>query len=59
MKDWIVKAELFWSADHIEPIHVRANTERKAEALAIKKIKQLFPNIGDMIQIVEVKEIDE
>ena len=59
MKHWRVKVECFWSADHIEPIHVRANTERKAEALAIKKIKQLFPNIGDMIQIVEVKEIDE
>lgn len=57
MKNWLVKVECFWSADHIEPIHVRANTERKAEALAIKKIKRTFPNIRNMIQIVEVKQI--
>lgn len=56
MKNWLVKVACFWSADHIEPIHIRANTERKAETLAIK---QLFPNIGDMIQIVEVKEIED
>lgn len=57
MKNWLVKVECFWSADHIELIHVRANTERKAEVLAIKKIKQTFPNIRNMIQIVEAKQI--
>lgn len=57
MKNWLVKVECFWSADHIEHIYVQANTEHKAEALAIKKIKQTFSNIGNMIQIVEVKQI--
>lgn len=58
MKDWLVRMECYWSADHIESIYVRANTKRKAETFAIKKIKQLYPNINNMIRVVEVKMVE-
>ena len=58
MKYWLVRIECYWSADHIESIYIRANTKRKAEVFAIKKIKQLYPNINDMIRIVEVKMVE-
>lgn len=58
MKDWLVRVECFWSADHIESVYVRANTERKAEAFAIKKIKQLYPDINDMIRVIEVRRVE-
>lgn len=58
MKDWLVRIECYWSADHIESVYVRANTERKAEIFAIKKIKQLYPDINDMMRVVEIRKID-
>lgn len=58
MKYWLVKIECFWSADRIESIYIRANTKRKAEMFAIEKIKQLYPNINNMIRVVEVKMVE-
>ena len=58
MKYWLVRIECYWSADHIESIYIRANTKRKAEVFAIKKIKQLYPDINDRIRVVEVKMVE-
>ena len=56
MKNYIVTAQLFWSADHIETFGVRCNTARKAEILAKKQIWAKYPDIGNMIKILKVEE---
>lgn len=55
MKDYIVIAQLYWSADHIEEFKVRCNTKRKAIILAERLIKNKYPNIWDMIRILDIK----
>lgn len=56
MKNYIVTAQLFWSADHIEKFGVRCNTARKAEVLAKRQIWAKYPDIGNMIKILKVEE---
>lgn len=56
MKDYIVIAQLYWSADHIEEFKVRYNTKRKAKILAERLIKNKYSNIGDMIRILDIKQ---
>lgn len=56
MKNYLVKAELFWDASHIETFGVRCNTARRAEVLAKKQIWAKYPNIGNMIKILKVEE---
>lgn len=56
MKDYIVIAQLYWSADHIEEFKVRCNTKRKAKILAERLIKNKYSNIGDMIRILDIKQ---
>ena len=46
MKNYLVKAELFWDASHIETFGVRCNTARRAEVLAKKQIWAKYPDIG-------------
>lgn len=58
MKNWLIKAELFWDASRIETITVRANTERKAKIFAKESFKKKYPNVGNMINIIEVKMED-
>lgn len=57
IKRWKVKAEIYWSANREETVIVKANTQRKAVQFAIKKIKEKHPDVGDMINIREVKEV--
>lgn len=56
MKNYLVKAELFWDASHIETFGVRCNTARKAEILAKKQIRAKYPNAGLMIKILSIEE---
>ena len=56
MKNYLVKAELFWDASHIETFGVRCNTVRKAEILAKKQIWAKYPNIDLMIKILSIEE---
>ena len=56
MKNYLVKAELFWDASHIETFGVRCNTTRKAEVLAKKQIWAKYPDIGFMINILSIEE---
>ena len=56
MKNYLVKAELFWDASHIETFGVRCNTARKAEILAKKQICAKYPNVGLMINILSIEE---
>ena len=58
MKNWLIKAELFWDASRIETITVRANTERKAKIFAKESFKKKYLNVGNMINIIEVKMED-
>ena len=55
MKNYTVIAQLYWSADHIEEFKVRCNTKRKARILAKRLIKNKYPNIGNMIKILDIK----
>lgn len=55
MKDYSVITQLYWSADHIEEFKVRCNTKRKAKILAEQLIKNKYPDIGNMIRILDVK----
>lgn len=55
MKDYIVVVQLYWSADRIEEFKVRCNTKRKAKILAEQLIKNKYPDIGNMIRILDVK----
>lgn len=55
MKDYNVIAQLYWSADHVEKFKVRCNTKRKAKILAERLIKNKYPDIGNMIRILEIK----
>lgn len=57
MKKWKVIAELFWSAERIESVIVKANTERKARLFAVNAFKKKYPNIKDMINIHEIEQI--
>ena len=52
-----VKAELFHSADHEEHVFVKANTKIKAIDFAIEKFKRKYPEVGNMIKILDVKEV--
>ena len=56
MKNYLVKAELFWDASHIETFGVRCTAARKAEILAKKQIWAKYPNIGLMINILSIEE---
>ena len=56
MKNYLVKAELFWDASHIETFGVRCNTARRAEVLAKKQIWTKYPDIGFMINILSIEE---
>ena len=56
MKNYLVKAELFWDASHIETFGVKCNTARKAEILTKKQIWAKYPNIGLMINILSIEE---
>ena len=56
MKNYLVKAELFWDASRIETFGVRCNTARKAEVLAKKQIWAKYPDIGFMINILSIEE---
>ena len=55
MKDYSVIAQLYWSADYVEEFKVRCNTKRKAKILAERLIKNKYPDIGNMIRILEIK----
>lgn len=55
MKDYSVIAQLYWSADRIEVFKIRCNTKRKARILAEDLIKNKYPNIWDMIRILDIK----
>lgn len=55
MKDYNVIAQLYWSADHVEEFKVRCNTKRKVKILAERLIKNKYPDIGNMIRILEIK----
>lgn len=57
IKKWMVRAEIFWSANMEETVEVKANTQRKAVQFAKEKIKKKYPKVGDMINIREVKEV--
>lgn len=57
MKKWEVTAELFWSAERIETVIVKANTERKARIFAVEAFEKKYPNIGCMINIHKIKQI--
>lgn len=57
MKTWKITAELFWSAERIESVIVKANTERKARMFAIDAFKKKYPNIGIMINIHNIEQI--
>ena len=46
MKNWLIKAELFWDASRIETITVRANTERKAKIFAKESFSLRKENRG-------------
>lgn len=58
VKVWRVTAELFWSANHIESVEVKANTERKAKIFAEEAFREKYPYIGQMISIHKVERID-
>ena len=58
MKKWKVTAELFWSAERIETVVVKANTEYKAKIFGVEAFKKKYPNVKDMISICDVEEID-
>ncbi len=57
MKTWKVTAELFWSAERIESVVVKANTERKARIFAIDTFTKKYPKIGTMINIQNIEQI--
>jgi len=57
IKRWKVTAEIYWSANREETVIVKANTQRKAVQFAKEKIKKKYPDIGDMINIRDVKEV--
>lgn len=58
MKKWKITAELFWSAERIETVVVKANTERKARIFGVEAFKKKYPNVMDMISIYKVEEIE-
>ena len=58
VKLYRVTAELFFSADRIESVEVKANTERKAKIFAENAFKNKYPNVGDMILIQKVEVVD-
>ena len=57
MKDWLVTAKLFMNASHIEKIIIRCNTERKARIFATEKFQNMYPSVGDMVDIINVEEM--
>lgn len=58
MKKWKVTAELFWSAERIETVVVKANTEHKAKIFGVEAFKKKYPNIKDMISVFDIEEIE-
>ena len=58
LKSWRITAELFWSANHIEAIEVKANTERKAKIFAEQAFRKKYPDVKEMICIQKVERID-
>lgn len=58
IKTWRVTAELFFSANLIESIEVKANTERKAKIFAEQEFQKKYPDIKHMIFIQKVERID-
>lgn len=57
MKDWKVFAELFWSANRVESVIVRANTERKAIKFAKEKFIKKYPDVKGMIIVLSCEEV--
>ena len=58
IKTWRVTAELFFSANHIESVEVKANSEYKAKMFAKDSFKKKYPYIGEMIFIQKIERID-
>ncbi len=58
MKKWKVTAELFWSAERIESVVVKANTERKARLYAENVFKKEYPDVGSMISIQSIERVE-
>jgi hypothetical protein len=55
MKTWELKFEVFWDANHIHTVTVKANTERKAVILGTEKTKK--ETGWDMPKLLSCKEV--
>lgn len=55
MKIWEVKFEVFWDANHIHVVQVKANTERKAILLGTNKTKK--ETGWDMPKLISCSEV--
>lgn len=58
MKTWKITAELYWCAEHMECVVVKANTKHKAKIYGELALRKKHPDVRDMLIIRSVERID-